>query len=143
MNRRTLCIQGITPEQLKHLLTKVQWLCLRETREFLIEFDIDWYIILRVLCDQGVIEHQNRVPYAAFLRWIVENEVPVYRSLPSEKQLRYLAKRASDTQYPWQSTKAPRYIINPKKWEMLYWYFFKMIEEVSLVFSERAIGATV
>ena len=129
MNRRTLCIQGITPEQLKHLLTKVQWLCQRETREFLIEFDIDWYIILRVLCDQGVIEHQNRIPYAAFLRWITENKVPIYRSLPSEKFLRYIAKRVSDTQYPWQSTKAPRYIINPKKWEMLYWYFFKMIEE--------------
>lgn len=129
MNRRTLCIQGITPEELKHLLTKVQWLCLRETREFLIEFDIDWYIILRVLCDHGVIEHQNRIPYAAFLRWITENKVPIYRSLPSEKFLRYIAKRVNDTQYPWQSTKAPRYIINPKKWEMLYWYFFKMIEE--------------
>ena len=129
MNRRTLCIQGITPEQLKHLLTKVQWLCLRKTREFLIEFDIDWYIILRVLCDQGVIEHQNRIPYAAFLRWITENEVPIYRSLPSEKFLRYIAKRVSNTQYPWQSPKAPRYIINPKKWEMLYWYFSKMIEE--------------
>ena len=133
MNRRTLCIQGITPEQLKHLLTKVQWLCLRETREFLIEFDIDWYIILRVLCDQGVIERQNRIPYAAFLRWITENKVPIYRSLPSEKFLRYIAKRVSDTQYPWQSTKAPRYIINPKKWEMLYWYFFKMIEEARSV----------
>lgn len=133
MNRRTLCIQGITPEQLKHLLTKVQWLCLRETREFLIEFDIDWYIILRVLCDQGVIEHQNRIPYAAFLRWITENKVPIYRSLPSEKFLRYIAKRVSDTQYPWQSTKAPRYIINPKKWEMLYWYFSKMIEEARSV----------
>ena len=133
MNRRILCIQGITPEQLKHLLTKVQWLCLRETREFLIEFDIDWYIILRVLCDQGVIEHQNRIPYAAFLRWITENKVPIYRSLPSEKFLRYIAKRVSDTQYPWQSPKAPRYIINPKKWEMLYWYFFKMIEEARSV----------
>lgn len=133
MNRRTLCIQGITPEQLKHLLTKVQWLCLRETREFLIDFDIDWYIILRVLCDQGVIEHQNRIPYAAFLRWITENKVPIYRSLPSEKFLRYIANRVSDTQYPWQSTKAPRYIINPKKWEMLYWYFFKMIEEARSV----------
>lgn len=133
MNRRTLCIQGITPEQLKHLLTKVQWLCLRETREFLIEFDIDWYIILRVLCDQGVIERQNRIPYAAFLRWITENKVPIYRSLPSEKFLRYIAKRVSDTQYPWQSPKAPRYIINPKKWEMLYWYFFKMIEEARSV----------
>ena len=133
MNRRTLCIQGITPEQLKHLLTKVQWLCLRETREFLIEFDIDWYIILRVLCDQGVIEHQNRIPYAAFLRWITENKVPIYRSLPSEKFLRYIAKRVSDPQYPWQSPKAPRYIINPKKWEMLYWYFFKMIEEARSV----------
>ena len=133
MNRRTLCIQGITPEQLKHLLTKVQWLCLRKTREFLIEFDIDWYIILRVLCDQGVIERQNRIPYAAFLRWITENKVPIYRSLPSEKFLRYIAKRVSDTQYPWQSPKAPRYIINPKKWEMLYWYFFKMIEEARSV----------
>lgn len=133
MNRRTLCIQGITPEQLKHLLTEVQWLCLRETREFLIDFDIDWYIILRVLCDQGVIEHQNRIPYAAFLRWITENKVPIYRSLPSEKFLRYIAKRVSDTQYPWQSPKAPRYIINPKKWEMLYWYFFKMIEEARSV----------
>ncbi len=130
MNRRTLCIQGITPEQLKHLLTKVQWLCLRETREFLIEFDIDWYIILRVLCDQGVIERQNRIPYAAFLRWITENKVPIYRSLPSEKFLRYIAKRVSDTQYPWQSPKAPRYIINPKKWEILYWYFTKMIQAV-------------
>ena len=133
MNRRTLCIQGITPEQLKHLLTKVQWLCLRETREFLIDFDIDWYIILRVLSEQGVIEHQNRIPYAALLRWISENKVPIYRSLPSEKFLRYIAKRVSDTQYPWQSTKAPRYIINPKKWEMLYWYFFKMIEEARSV----------
>lgn len=133
MNRRTLCIQGITLEQLKHLLTKVQWLCLRETREFLIEFDVDWYIILRVLCDQGVIEHQNRIPYAAFLRWITENKVPIYRSLPSEKFLRYIAKRVSDTQYPWQSPKAPRYIINPKKWEMLYWYFSKMIEEARSV----------
>ena len=133
MNRRTLCIQGITPEQLKHLLTKVQWLCLRETREFLIEFDVDWYIILRVLCDQGVIERQNRIPYAAFLRWITENKVPIYRSLPSEKFLRYIAKRVSDTQYPWQSPKAPRYIINPKKWEMLYWYFSKMIEEARSV----------
>lgn len=133
MNRRTLCIQGITPEQLKHLLTKVQWLCLRETRKFLIEFDIDWYIILRVLCDQGVIERQNRIPYAAFLRWITENKVRIYRSLPSEKFLRYIAKRVSDTQYPWQSPKAPRYIINPKKWEILYWYFFKMIEEARSV----------
>ena len=133
MNRRVLCIQGISPEQLKHLLTKVQWLCLRETREFLIDFNIDWYIILRVLCDQGVIVHQNRIPYAAFLRWIAENEVPIYRSLPSEKFLRYIAKRVSDAQYPWQSKKAPWYLINPKKWEVLYWYFSKMIEEARSV----------
>ena len=132
MNRRTLCILGITPEQLKHLLTKVQWLCLRETREFLIEFDIDWYIILRVLCDQGVIERQNRIPYAAFLRWIVENKVPIYHSLPSEKQLRYVANRLRETQYPWQSHKVRRYVINPKKWETLYWYFTNMLKKVMI-----------
>lgn len=133
MNRRVLCIQGISPEQLKHLLTKVQWLSLRATREFLINFDIDWYIILRVLCDQGLIVHQNRIPYAAFLRWITENEVPIYRSLPSEKFLRYIAKRVCDAKYPWQSKKAPWYLINPKKWEVLYWYFSKMIEEARSV----------
>ena len=133
MNRRVLCIQGISPEQLKHLLTKVQWLCLRETREFLINFNIDWYIILRVLCDQGVIVYKDRVPYTAFLRWITENEVPTYRSLPSEKFLRYIAKRVSDAEYPWQSKKAPWYLIHPKKWEVLYWYFSKMIEEARAV----------
>ena len=59
MKKRILQIQHLTPEQLKYLLTHVQWLCMKENRYFIVVEDIDWYIVLHVLFEQGIINKGN------------------------------------------------------------------------------------
>lgn len=125
MKKRVLQIQHLSHEQLKHLLTRVQWLCRQETRDFLVYHSKDWYIILRVLCDQGVITYEDRIPFSAFVRWIKEHEVPTYYYTPKVEDLRYLSSRLANEKYPWQSKYAPKYC--KKEWELLYWHFTKMV----------------
>ena len=126
MKRRTLQIHRISEEQLKYLLTHVQWLCMKENRYFIVVEDIDWYIVLRVLCDKGVIVNEGKMPFKAFYTWIKQNEVPLYECPPTPKRLSYIGRRVSDAEYPWLSKHAPKYAI--KKWEALYEYFGRMID---------------
>ena len=126
MKRRTLHIHRISEEQLKYLLTHVQWLCMKENRYFIVVEDIDWYIVLRVLCHKGVIVNEGKMPFKAFYTWIKQNEVPLYECQPTPKRLSYIGRRVSDAEYPWLSKHAPKYSI--KKWEALYEYFGRMID---------------
>lgn len=127
MKRRTLHIHRISEEQLKYLLTHVQWLCMKENRYFIVVEDIDWYIVLRVLCHKGVIVNEGKMPFKAFYTWIKQNEVPLYECQPTPKRLSYIGRRVSDAEYPWLSKHAPKYAI--KKWEALYEYFGRMIND--------------
>lgn len=126
MKRRTLQIYRISEEQLKYLLTHVQWLCMKENRYFIVVEDIDWYIVLRVLCHKGVIVNEGKMPFKAFYTWIKQNEVPLYECHPTPKRLSYIGRRVSDADFPWLSKHAPKYAI--KKWEALYEYFGRMID---------------
>ena len=127
MKRRTLHIHRISEEQLKYLLTHVQWLCMKENRYFIVVEDIDWYIVLRVLCHKGVIVNEGKMPFKAFYTWIKQNKVPLYECHPTPKRLSYIGRRVSDAEYPWLSKHAPKYAI--KKWEALYEYFGLMIND--------------
>ena len=127
MKRRTLHIHRISEEQLKYLLTHVQWLCMKENRYFIVVEDIDWYIVLRVLCHKGVIVNEGKMPFKAFYTWIKQNEVPLYECQPTPKRLSYIGRKVSDAEYPWLSKHAPKYAI--KKWEALYEYFGRMIND--------------
>ena len=127
MKRRTLHIHRISEEQLKYLLTHVQWLCMKENRYFIVVEDIDWYIVLRVLCHKGVIVNEGKMPFKAFYTWIKQNEVPLYECQPTPKRLSYIGRRVSDAEFPWLSKHAPKYAI--KKWEALYEYFGRMIND--------------
>ncbi len=126
MKRRVLQVQRISEEQLKYLLTHVQWLCMKENRYFIVVEDIDWYIVLRVLCHKGVIANEGKMPFKAFYTWIKQNEVPLYECHPTPKRLSYIGRRVSDADFPWLSKHAPKYAI--KKWEALYEYFGRMID---------------
>ena len=126
MKRRTLHIHRISEEQLKYLLTHVQWLCMKENRYFIVVEDIDWYIVLLVLCHKGVIANEGKMPFKAFYTWIKQNEVPLYECHPTPKRLSYIGRRVSDAEFPWLSKHAPKYAI--KKWEALYKYFGRMID---------------
>lgn len=126
MKRRTLQIYRISEEQLKYLLTHVQWLCMKENHYFIVVEDIDWYIVLRVLCDKGVIVNEGKMPFKAFYTWIKQNEVPLYECQPTPKRLSYIGRKLADAEYPWLSKHAPKYAI--KKWEALYEYFGRMID---------------
>lgn len=126
MKRRTLHIHRISEEQLKYLLTHVQWLCMKENRYFIVVEDIDWYIVLLVLCHKGVIANEGKMPFKAFYTWIKQNEVPLYECHPTPKRLSYIGRRVSDAEFPWLSKHAPKYAI--KKWEALYEYFGRMID---------------
>lgn len=127
MKRRVLCVQRISEEQLKHLLTRVQWLCRKDTRDFLVWHSRDWYILLRVLCDLDVIAYDDRIPFSAFIRWLKEHEVPTYHFAPKVEELRYQSRRLSNAEYPWQSKYAPKY--RRQDWELLYQHFTKMVRE--------------
>ena len=126
MKKRILQIQHLTPEQLKYLLTHVQWLCMKENRYFIVVEDIDWYIVLLVLCKKVVIANQGQMPFKAFYSWIKQHNVPLYDSQPSPKRLSYIGRKLSDAAYPWESEKAPKYAV--KKWEALYRYFGRMVD---------------
>jgi hypothetical protein len=126
MKRRLLQVQRISEEQLKYLLTHVQWLCMKENRYFIVVEDIDWYIVLLVLCHKGVIVNEGKMPFKAFYTWIKQNEVPLYECHPTPKRLSYIGRRVSDADFPWLSMHAPKYAI--KKWEALYEYFGRMID---------------
>jgi hypothetical protein len=126
MKRRVLQVQRISEEQLKYLLTHVQWLCMKENRYFIVVEDIDWYIVLLTLCHKGVITNKGKIPFKAFYTWIKQNEVPLYDCEPTPKRLSYIGRRVSDAEFPWLSEHTPKYAI--KKWEALYEYFGRMID---------------
>ena len=117
MKQRALQMQGISEEQLQYLLTHVQWLCMKQNRYFIVVEDIDWYIVLRVLCRKRVIVNKGRMPYQAFHSWIKQNKVPLYDCEPTPKRLSYIGRKVADAEYPWLSQHAPQYAI--KKWHLL------------------------
>lgn len=124
MKRRTLQIYRISEEQLKYLLTHVQWLCMKENRYFIVVEDIDWYIVLYVLFEQQVIHKGQRPPYTAFEKWTQSN-VTLYNAAPNAYQISVMARRVADAEYPWQSKHAPKYAI--RKWQALYHHFTQMV----------------
>jgi hypothetical protein len=126
MKRRVLTIQRISEEQLKYLLTHVQWLCMKENRYFIVVEDIDWYIVLLTLCHKVVITNKGKMPFKAFYSWIKQHEVPLYECQPTPQRLSYIGRKVSDAEYPWLSEHAPQYAI--KKWKALYEYFGRMID---------------
>jgi hypothetical protein len=126
MKRRVLTIQRISEEQLKYLLTHVQWLCMKENRYLIVVEDIDWYIVLLTLCHKGVIVNEGKMPFKAFYTWIKQNEIPLYECQPTPKRLSYIGRRVSDADFPWLSKHAPKYAI--KKWQALYEYFGRIID---------------
>ena len=124
MKKRILQIQHLTPEQLKYLLTHVQWLCMKENRYFIVVEDIDWYIVLHVLFEQGIINKGNRPPYAAFENWIL-SYVTLYNAAPNAYRMSVMARRLADATLPWESKHAPKYAV--RKWQALYHYFTQMV----------------
>lgn len=126
MKRRVLQIHHLSEKQLKYLLTHVQWLCMKENRYFIVAEDIDWYIVLLVLCHKGVIANKGKMPFQAFYSWIKQNDVPTYECQPKPKRISYISRKVSDAAYPWLSKYAPQYAI--KKWQALYAYFGRMVD---------------
>lgn len=126
MKRRVLQINHICEEKLQYLLTHVQWLCMKQNRYFIVVEDIDWYIVLLVLCRKRVIVNKGRMPYQAFHAWIKQNKVPLYDCEPTPKRLSYIGRKVADAEYPWLSQHAPQYAT--KKWQALYEYFGRMID---------------
>ena len=125
MKRRTLHIHRISEEQLKYLLTHVQWLCMKENRYFIVVEDIDWYIVLYVLFEQQVIHKGQRPPYTAFEKWTQSN-VTLYNAAPNAYRLSVMARRiTADAALPWESKHAPKYAV--RKWQALYHYFTQMV----------------
>ena len=125
MKRRTLQIYRISEEQLKYLLTHVQWLCMKENRYFIVVEDIDWYIVLYVLFEQQVIHKGQRPPYTAFEKWAQSN-VTLYNAAPNAYRLSVMARRiTADAALPWESKHAPKYAV--RKWQALYHYFTQMV----------------
>lgn len=131
MKRRTLQIHRISEEQLKYLLTHVQWLCMKENRYFIVVEDIDWYIVLYVLFEQQVIHKGQRPPYTAFEKWTQSN-VTLYNAAPNAYRLSVMARRiTADAALPWESKHAPKYTV--RKWQALYHYFTQMVTNAILL----------
>lgn len=131
MKRRTLQIHRISEEQLKYLLTHVQWLCMKENRYFIVVEDIDWYIVLYVLFEQQVIHKGQRPPYTAFEKWTQSN-VTLYNAAPNAYRLSVMARRiTADAALPWESKHAPKYAV--RKWQALYHYFTQMVTNAILL----------
>jgi hypothetical protein len=130
MKRRVLQTNHINEEQLKYLLTHVQWLCMKENRYFIVVEDIDWYIVLHVLFEQGIINKGNRPPYAAFENWILSN-VTLYNAAPNAYRMSVMARRLSDAQHPWLSKYAPKYAV--RKWQALYHHLTRLVTQAILL----------
>lgn len=131
MKRRTLQLYRISEEQLKYLLTHVQWLCMKENRYFIVVEDIDWYIVLYVLFEQQVIHKGQRPPYTAFEKWTQSN-VTLYNAAPNAYRLSVMARRiTADAALPWESKHAPKYAV--RKWQALYHYFTQMVTNAILL----------
>lgn len=126
MKRRVLQVQHLSQEQLTYLLTHVQWLCMKENHYFIIVEEIDWYIVLLVLCEKGIITNQGQMPFKAFYNWILQHDVPLYECHPTPKRLSYIGRKVSGAAYPWESPHAPKHAI--KKWQALYKYLGRMID---------------
>jgi hypothetical protein len=126
MKKRVLQVKRISEERLAYLLTHVQWLCMKENRYFIVVEEIDWYVVLLVLCEKGVITNQGQMPFKAFYSWIKQHDVPLYECEPNPKRLSYIGRKVSDAAYPWERPRAPKYAV--KKWEALYKYFGRMVE---------------
>ncbi|MBR2451307.1 MAG: hypothetical protein IKB40_07440 [Paludibacteraceae bacterium] len=130
MIRRVLQINRISEEQLKDLLTHVQWLCMKENRYFIITEDIDWLIVIHVLFEQEIIHKGVRPPYTAFENWILSN-VTLYHAAPRAEQLSVVARRLADAHHPWQSKKAPQYAV--RKWQALYHHLTRLVTQAILL----------
>ena len=124
MKKRVLKVQRISEEQLRGLMHVAQGLRLRSNNYVIIAEDIDWYIVLHVLFEQGIINKGNRPPYAAFENWILSN-VTLYNATPNAYRMSVMARRLADATLPWESKHAPKYAV--RKWQALYHYFTQMV----------------
>ena len=124
MKRRVLQVQRISEEQLCGLMHVAQGLRLRSNNYVIIAEDIDWYIVLYVLFEQGIINKGNRPPYAAFENWILSN-VTLYNAAPNAYRMSVMARRLADATLPWESKHAPKYAV--RKWQALYHHFTQMV----------------
>ena len=130
MKQRVLQVQLISEEQLQRLLHVAQGLCMRDSNYFIIVEDIDWYVVLHVLFEQGVLKKGERPPYSAFVRWMKQH-VTVYHEMPSAKRLSVVGRRLGGAEHPWQSVHAPRYAV--KQWEALYHYLTRLVVQAILL----------
>jgi hypothetical protein len=130
MKRRVLQVQRISEEQLRGLMHVAQGLRLRSNNYVIIAEDIDWYIVLYVLFEQGIINKGNRPPYAAFENWILSN-VTLYNAAPNAYRMSVMARRLADATLPWESKHAPKYAV--RKWQALYHYFTQMVTNAILL----------
>ena len=124
MKKRILQVHRISEEQLRGLMHVAQGLRLRSNNYVIIAEDIDWYIVLHVLFEQGIINKGNRPPYAAFENWILSN-VTLYNATPNAYRMSVMARRLADATLPWESKHAPKYAV--RKWQALYHYFTQMV----------------
>ena len=124
MKKRILQVHRISEEQLRGLMHVAQGLRLRSNNCVIIAEDIDWYIVLHVLFEQGIINKGNRPPYAAFENWILSN-VTLYNAAPNAYRISVMARRLADATLPWESKHAPKYAV--RKWQVLYHYFTQMV----------------
>lgn len=130
MKQRALQVQLISEEQLQRLLHVAQGLCMRDSNYFIIVEDIDWYVVLHVLFEQGVLKKGERPPYTAFVRWM-HKHVTVYHQMPSAKRLSVIGRRLEGAEHPWKSLHAPKYAV--KKWEALYHYLTRLVVQAILL----------
>lgn len=125
MKTRQLVIRHIDEAQLLTLLKRVQKLRYLSTGYFLLNEPADWYIILYVLREKGIIEVGNRMPFTAFLRWMEEHAFPWGIARPTAKELSHIACRLGNDSAPWTSPYAPQNA--RQKWYDLYYHFSRMI----------------
>lgn len=130
MKKRILQVHRISEEQLRGLMYVAQGLRLRSNNYVIIAEDIDWYIVLHVLFEQGIINKGNRPPYAAFENWILSN-VTLYNAAPNAYRMSVMARRLADATLPWESKHAPKYAV--RKWQTLYHYFTQMVRNAILL----------
>lgn len=130
MKQRVLRVHRISEEQLKGLLHLVQGIVYKDPNNFVIRERNDWYIVLYILFEVGVVEKGKRPPYAAFARWM-NAHVMMYRVGVDADMLGVMSRRLADGLYPWKSKNAPKDSV--RRWEVINYHISQIVNKLVLL----------
>ena len=109
------------------ILTRIQAMYVGDI--VLMSSNEDWLIVLQCLQDHGFFKsNPKRPPFAAFIQWLEQNNIPQFIAQCSVRNLTYVNNKIAGARHPWKDVTWEPYIL--KRWRILYFNLAHMLKQL-------------